>query len=70
MAEFVLLIDGKLKTFDNYDDLPEEFDNVIKFIPDYSEGPHTHEEHEEIELWNSRLQKLMEKENASRNKNR
>ena len=68
--EFVLLINGELKTYTNYDDIPEIFDNVIKFIPEIPDGPHTQEEHEEIEKWNERLQKLMEKEHASSNKNR
>ena len=30
--EFVILIDGELKTFDKYEDIPEVFDNVIKFL--------------------------------------
>ena len=107
--EFVLLVNGELKTKTNYDDkiatkiyefgkkivlkdiiyeselkkitnqielnntiddIPEIFDNVIKFIPEIPDGPHTQEEHEEIEKWNERLQKLMEKEHASSNKNR
>ena len=32
--------------------------------------PHTHEEHEEMDSWNQKLQNLMERERASRNKNR
>ena len=62
--EFVLLINGKLKTFSEYDDIPEKFDNVIKFLPDVS--------HEEVDhsgennIWNDRLQELMKREtNAS-----
>jgi hypothetical protein len=70
MAEFVFLINGDIKKFDRYEDIPSKFDNVIKFKPDFSEGPHSHEEHEELEMWNNRLKKLMEKEIASRNKNR
>lgn len=70
MAQFVFLIDGKLKTFNRYEDIPEKFDNVIKFIPDIPPSPHSHDDHEEIEKWNLRLQKLMEKENARGRKNR
>lgn len=70
MAEFVLIVDGELKTFSNYEDIPEVFDNLIKFKPDFPDGPHTDEEHELIHSWNEKLQKLMEKENAGRNKNR
>jgi hypothetical protein len=68
MAEFVILRNGVLETYINYDDIPKTFDNVIKFMPDYSEGPHTHEEHEELHLWNDRLKELLKREtNASSN---
>jgi hypothetical protein len=69
-GEFVLIVDGKLTTYRDYRDIPEVFDNVIKFKPDFSEGPHTEDEHEMLHLWNDRLQKLMEKERARSNKNR
>jgi hypothetical protein len=68
--EFVLLVKGELKTYTNYKDIPDEFDNVIKFIPEIPDGPHSHNEHDEIEKWNEKLQLLMEKERASSNKNR
>ena len=68
--EFVLLVKGELKAYSNYEDIPDEFDNVIKFIPKISDGPHSHDEHDEIEKWNERLQQLMEKERARSNKNR
>ena len=72
MAEFQFIINGELITFDNYEDIPKEFDHVIKFIPDLPEpegedGNHTDEQHEELEKWNGRLQELMEKENAGSN---
>jgi|Laugresbdmm110sd_1035091.scaffolds.fasta_scaffold19744_4 hypothetical protein len=68
--EFILLVKGELKTYTNYEDIPDEFDNVIKFIPEIPDGPHSHNEHDEIEKWNEKLQLLMEKERASSNKNR
>ena len=67
MAEFQFIINGELVTFDKYEDVPEEFDHVIKFIPDIPEpvnDDHTDEEHEELAKWNDRLQELMEKERA------
>ena len=67
MAEFQFIINGELVTFDKYEDIPEEFDHVIKFIPDVIPEPHTEEEHEEMAQWNTRLQKLMEKERARSN---
>ena len=67
MAEFQMIVDGKLLSYDNYEDIPEEFDHVIKFIPDVPSEPHTEDQHEEISLWNTRLQELMEKERARSN---
>ena len=68
--EFVFLVNGELKTYTKYEDIPNEFDNIIKFIPEIPDGPHSHNEHDEIEKWNEKLQLLMEKERASSNKNR
>jgi hypothetical protein len=68
MAEFVILRNGVLETYDKYEDIPQKFDNVIKFIPNYSDGPHTHEEHNEMHLWNDKLKELLKREtNASSN---
>ena len=67
MAEFQFIINGELVTFDNYEDIPYEFDHVIKFLPDIILPPHTVEDHEELEKWNDRLQELMEKERARSN---
>jgi len=67
MAEFQFIINGELATFDKYEDIPEEFEHVIKFRPDIPEpvnDDHTDEEHEELAKWNDRLQELMEKERA------
>ena len=67
MAEFQFIINGELVTFDKYEDIPDEFEHVIKFLPDSPEpvnDDHTDEEHEELAKWNDRLGKLMEKERA------
>ena len=67
--EFIVLHQGVLKTYDRYEDIPDDFENVIKFMPEIPDGPHTREQHEEIEQWNIKFQCLMEKEkrNASSN---
>ena len=64
MAEFQFIINGELVTFDNYENIPDEFEHVIRFLPDIISEPHTEDEHEEIAVWNDRLQQLMEKERA------
>jgi len=68
--EFVVLIGKEPKTYTRYEDIPEEFDNVIRFMPEVPEPPHTQEQHEEVESWNKKLQMLMEKEYARSNKSR
>ncbi len=72
MAEFQLVVDGKLETYTKYEDIPDTFENVIKFLPDLPEpegedGNHTDEQHAEMARWNGRLQALMEKERARSN---
>ena len=67
MAEFQFIINGELVTFDNYENIPDEFEHVIRFLPDVISEPHTEDEHEEIAVWNDRLQQLMEKERARSN---
>lgn len=61
---FVFLIDGKLETFYDYNDIPDDFDHVIRFQPEVPPGPHTHDQHEEMDKWTDLLQQLMAKERA------
>ena len=60
--QFAILIDGKIQVFDNYDDIPETFENVIRFEPEVPPEPHTEEQHHEIEQWNDKLQQLLKRE--------
>ena len=66
MHKFVIMVDGELVTYTKYKDIPDNFDHVIEFVPEIPDGPHTHEQHEEIEQWNNRLQLLIQKENSRR----
>ena len=55
MSEFQFIVNGELVTYDKYEDIPETFDHVIKFLPDIPSEPHTEEEHEEIQEWNNKF---------------
>ena len=66
-GEYIILQNGELITYTDYDDIPSTFENVISFNPDWPEPPHTVEDHEELAKWNDRLQELMEKERARSN---
>ena len=59
--EFIVKRNGQLETYTEYDDIPNDIDTVIKFLPEIPEPPHTHEQHEEIDKWNGRLQELMKR---------
>lgn len=62
MHKFVFLIDKELKTYHNYEEIPENFDHIIEFLPEIPNSPHSNEDHEEIESWNAKLQLLIAKE--------
>ena len=64
---FKILRNGRIEEYHNYDHIPLDFDNVIAFLPEIPPAPHTEEQHEEIERWNEKLQKLMEIERARSN---
>ena len=60
--KFVVRINECLLEFSNYDEIPLEFDNLIRFEPEIPPEPHTEEQHEEIEKWNDKLKILMKRE--------
>ena len=62
MAEFKFIVNGELKTYDRYEDIPDEFDHVIKFLPDYPPEPHTEEEHQLIATFVDKLKELASRE--------
>jgi len=66
--KFVILKNGQLETYTTFEGIPDTFDNVIEFLPDIPSGPHTEEQHREIDQWNARLKQLLKREkNASSN---
>ena len=48
--------------FHDWNDIPMEFDNLIRFEPEIIPAPHTEEEHEIMESYNDKLQELMKRE--------
>ena len=61
-GEFKVLINGKLKTFDDYNKIPMSFENLISFKFDVPPEPHTQEQHVEINKWPDRMKELMKRE--------
>lgn len=64
---FVILRNNSLETYNNFEEIPEVFSNVIRFEPDYPSGPHTIEQHKEIEKYSDYLKDLLGREDASSN---
>lgn len=60
--KFVILINGELRVYSNYSSIPSSFDNVIEFVPYIPEGPHTEDQHIEINSWNDKLKELLKRE--------
>ena len=61
-GEFVVRIGNELFTYENTDDIPKEFDNLIKFNPVPPEPPHTMEEHAEIAKYSDVFKEIMSRE--------
>lgn len=60
--KFTILNDGKLEVYTKYEDIPSSFDNVISFLPEIPDGPHTNEQHEEIHEWENKFKELLKRE--------
>ena len=61
---FVIMRGNILAEDDLYEEIPDDFDHVIEFLPEIPLGPHTQEQHEEIDSWNDKFLRLMEIERA------
>jgi len=61
-GEFDIILDGVIKRYTDFDDIPLVFDNLIRFEPDIIPEPHTEEEHELMETYNDKLKELMSRE--------
>ena len=54
-----------IETYDCYDDIPDDLDHVIEFLPEIPPEPHTQQQHEEINSWLGLFNRLMEKAYAT-----
>ena len=59
IGEFVIKRNKKLERYNKFDDIPNSFEHLISFIPDYPEPPHTEEQHEEMSTYQSKLRELL-----------
>ena len=61
-GEFTVRIGNDIITYNDLNNIPLEFDNVIAFLPDYPPEPHTDEDHEYLETFVLVLDELMKRE--------
>ena len=61
---FVIMRQGQLETYHDVRAIPLDFDHMIEFRPEVPPGPHSDEQHQEIDAWNTKFQDLMEIERA------
>ena len=59
---FVIREGSATITYEDFDEIPMEFDNLISFKPDAPEPPHSEEDHKEMDTYNAKLQELMKRE--------
>lgn len=67
---FVIMQGDQLVEYDRYENIPDDFDHVIEFLPEIPPEPHSQVQHEEIDSWHDKFLRLMRIENASSSKTR
>ena len=58
-GKFVIRRNGKLERYNKFDDIPNSFEHVISFKPDYPPEPHTEEQHYQMSKFDDYLKELM-----------
>ena len=61
IGEYTVKIGKKLFNYTNVDDIPEEFDHLIKFLPKAPPGPHSEEEHELIDSFMNKFREIQKR---------
>jgi len=59
---FQVLMNGEVVTYTDYDEIPDQYDNLIRFAPEIPPEPHTEEQHEWIESLPEYMNELMKRE--------
>jgi hypothetical protein len=71
MRGLYLIKDGvNYMEFHDWNDIPMEFDNLIRFEPEVPPPPHTDEQHEELEMVHNVFKEIILRERTRGNNNR
>jgi hypothetical protein len=58
IGEYTVKIGNKLFDYTNVDDIPEEFDHLIKFLPTLPPEPHTQADHDLIDSFMPKMREI------------
>ena len=61
IGEYTVKIGNKLFDYTNVNDIPEEFDHLIKFLPTLPPEPHTPEEHDLIDSFIPKMREIQKR---------
>jgi len=61
IGEYTVKIGNKLFDYTNVDDIPKEFDHLIKFLPTLPPEPHTPEEHDLIDSFMPKMREIQKR---------
>jgi len=61
IGEYTVKIGKKLFDYTNVDDIPKEFDHLIKFLPTLPPEPHTPEEHDLIDSFVPKMREIQKR---------
>ena len=61
IGEYTVKIGNRLFDYTNVNDIPEEFDHLIKFLPTLPPEPHTPEEHDLIDSFMPKMREIQKR---------
>ena len=62
IGEYTVKIGNKLFDYTNVNDIPEEFDHLIKFVPIEPPEPHTQADHDYINTFPIKFSEIFKRE--------
>jgi hypothetical protein len=60
---FVVMVDGEVREYADFDQIPLIIEHVIEFAPEVPPPPHTDAEHDALHDWEQKFDELMIREN-------
>ena len=58
---FVVMRNGQLETYHDYDLIPTDIEHIIEFMPEMPSESHSGHDHAIMSQWRGKLRKLMER---------